>query len=470
MVPLATLANRLHRTVRVSARKRGKVAELVLDGVSTELDKTVMEQLAGPLEHLLRNAVDHGIEDSESRRAAGKPECGVIRLSAAYEGTQVVVHLTDDGSGLDLDKIRKTAIQLGYHTEAEAAILTPADLSDLIFEPGFSTAESITEISGRGIGLDVVKAGVEALKGTVSLHSREGQGVKFTIRLPMTLVITKVLMLEAQQERYAIPLAAVTRTTRIDSSQIELSGQRQMIKLEDRVLPVVHLAEWLEMRAPGEPPPGRLPLVVVRAGEGEVALIADRVMEAREVMVKPLEGLLRRVPRMTGATILGDGSVVLIVNPVDLSATQQQRAQAPVRRRVPARRGSFEILIVDDSPSVRRAVANLVRNAGWIPSQAKDGVEALEILQRGDRRPDAILMDIEMPRMDGFELTSSLRSQTALRSVPVIMLTSRSGEKHRKKAIEVGVNEYLVKPFQDDALVEVIRRCVEESRKVSQVA
>jgi chemosensory pili system protein ChpA (sensor histidine kinase/response regulator) len=460
MVPLSLLANRMHRTVRVASQKSGKPADLILTGLDAELDKSVVEQLAAPFDHLLRNAVDHGMESAEQRRAAGKPDTGVIRLTARQQGTQVVIELADDGAGLDPEKIRETAVRLGFLTEAEAAAATHEHLFALVFESGFSTAESVSELSGRGVGLDVVKSSVEALKGTVTLQSLPGRGTVCSVRIPTTLAITKVLFLEEQQETYAIPLAAVSQVARVDAAQIEAVGQKPVVRLGQTLIPLLRLSDSLHSPQTPSPVSGRQPLLVLRAGQDEFALAVDRIVGAREVIVKPLSGVLRRSPAVAGATLLGDGSVVLILNPEALSPAWQQARQARghlAARAANAQQRPLNVLIVDDSLSVRRVVANLVRNNGWVPIQAKDGLEALEMLQGGANKPDVILMDIEMPRMDGFELTATLRSQPEFRGTPIVMLTSRAGDKHRSKAFSLGATHYLVKPYQDETLLTILR-------------
>ena len=472
MVPLANMSNRLHRTVRVTAQKRGKAADLVVNGGLTELDKTVMEQLAGPLEHLLRNAVDHGIEDRETRLGLGKPEAGRIELDACYEGTQVVIRLRDDGRGFDLDRIRKALVRDGLATEEEAAELAAEQLHQFLFVQGFSTADEVTDISGRGVGLDIVNSSVESLKGTLSADSVAGKGTTFSIRLPMTLAITKVLFVEAAQQQFGIPLAGVAKSARVDRALFEKVEQKTFLNFEGHKLAAWHLTESLGLRELQSVPEGkRQAVVVIQLGNKEFALIVDKILDAREVMVKPLGSLLKQVHGMAGATILGDGSVVLILNPADLDGARAESRFKLLRPRkvaAPARR-TLEVLIVDDSLSVRRVISNLIKSTGWNPVLAKDGVDALEKLQQGVK-PDVILMDVEMPRMDGFELAATLRSRPEFDSVPIIMLTSRSGDKHRNKASTVGVNEYLVKPYQDEVLLNTVRTAVARMKQQERVA
>jgi chemosensory pili system protein ChpA (sensor histidine kinase/response regulator) len=466
MVPLETLAARLHRAVRVTASMCGKQVEFTIEGAATGFDQAVLARLAGPLEHLLRNAVDHGIEDAAARAAAGKPGRGSITLAAWQEGTDLVLRLADDGRGLDDDKLRGEAVRQGYLSPEEAAAATSEQLHRFVFESGFSTAAEISEISGRGVGLDVVRATVESLRGAVSVESTPGRGVAFVLRLPMRLAIAKVLLVKAQNQRYALPLDAITEVGRIEARNWERHGNELRVRMAGRTVQAFDLAVQLGARDAYEPRQGRLPVVAMRLGDAEFALVVDDILEAREVAVKPLAGVLARVHAVAGATILGDGSVVLILNPAQLGSGVPARV-SPLRTsqvRPAAARRALDVLIVDDSLSVRRVVANLVRTSGWNPLQAKDGVEALDLLSRLQRAPDVILLDIEMPRMDGFELTARLRANDHFRHLPIVMLTSRAGEKHRSKAFSLGVTDYLVKPYQDEVLLGTIRRLVAHSK------
>ncbi len=466
MAPFDWLANRLSRTVRVTAQQLNKAVNLKIEGERTELDKTVLEQLAGPLEHLLRNAVDHGIEPAGTRAARGKPERGEIRIRASCEGTEVLLRLSDDGGGIDHEKLRRAAVRVGSATEAEAASMTVERLEDLMFLPGVTTAVEVSDISGRGVGLDAVKASITALQGSLQVAAEPGQGTEFTIRLPMTLAITKVLMVESNQETFALPLSSVSRAARVEPAAIQKIGRQEAVLMGEEILPVVRLADSLKLRGVA-PPPGRTaPLVMIRLGEQEFALAVDAIQQAQEVVVKPLTGIARKAKGVAAATILGNGVVVLILNPAQLRTLSGQRSArfAPLAPRAPVRK-AFDILIVDDSLTVRRVIANLMRKTGWNPLEAKDGVEALEVLDKLDRKPEAILMDVEMPRMDGFELTSRLRSRAVYKNTPILMLTSRAGEKHRNKAGGLGVTEYLVKPYREQVLVGAIRKAVENARK-----
>ena len=466
MVPLFTLATRLHRTVRVTADKCGKQADLVIEGDRIELDKTLMEEMAGPLEHLLRNCVDHGIEESALRQVTGKAPRGKIRIRAFNEGTQVVIQVSDDGAGLEPTLLRAAAVRCGLYSDAEAAHLSTQELHQLIFHPGFSTARQVSETSGRGVGMDVVRSTVDRLRGTLSIESNVGRGTSFTVRLPMTLAIMRVLLVKTCGETMAFPLSVVTQILRLEPDQLERVGNEEVLRIDGQVLPARHLGDILRLKNPPDQSVKRRPVLVLSVGDRRFALMVDHIEEAREVVVKTLGNTLRRVRGVAGATLMGDGSVVLIVNPSDLV----QADQAPVSITAPlaipsAKRAAYNIMIVDDSVSVRKILSNLVTGNGWTPHTAKDGLEALEFLERGTLIPDAILLDIEMPRMDGYELTAALRSASAYKNVPIIMLTSRAGEKHRKKAFDLGVTDYLVKPYQEETLLTVVRRVVRENRE-----
>lgn len=469
MVPLASLATRLHRAVRVVARKQDKLVDLVLEGERIELDKTVLEEMADPLLHLLRNAVDHGIEPPSLREVLGKPQQGQIRLHAYHEGNQVVIQISDDGAGLEPEILRAKAINGGYISEADAPALSDEALHGLVFLPGFSTADQISDVSGRGVGLDVVKTNVNKLKGTINLASTPGQGMTFTIRLPRTLAVTRALLVKANNETFAIPLNAITQLLRLEREDFMRVGQEPVLRVGGRVYPLLRLGEVLDLKQPVDDTAQRPPVLILDAGGQQVALIVDHIVQGREIVIKTLGSHLRRIHGIMGATLMGDGSVVLILNPAELVTDPTQaeaQSQTPFQVSMPTTRQAWNILIVDDSVSVRRVVSNMIKNAGWQPTTARDGLEALEIIQRSAQPPDLILLDIEMPRMDGYELTATLRGQEAYQDIPIIMLTSRAGEKHRHKAFDLGASEYVVKPYQDETLLNLIRRLVQESSRI----
>ncbi|MEM7112563.1 MAG: response regulator [Chloroflexota bacterium] len=463
MVPLASLTTRFHRAVRVVARKQAKKVNLIIEGEEIDLDKKVLEEMVDPLLHVLRNAVDHGIEPPALRQVIGKPENGEIRIRAFYEGNQVIIQIRDDGAGLEPEVLRAKAIEGGFLSEADAAALRERDLYRLIFVPGFSTADEIDEISGRGVGMDILKANVQKLKGTVSIDSRPGEETLFTIRLPMTLAVTRALLVRANHETFALPLNAVTQILRMERQKIDHVGQEPVVKIGNTVYPAHYLGKTLNLPQPPDETKKRISALVVNTGDNQIALIVDEVLEGREIVVKPLGNHLRRVHGITGATLLGDGTVVLILNPSEVLDVDEGGEtavwQPPTSTPTPAarQREALNILVVDDSVSVRRVVSSLVRSAGWHPLTAKDGLEALETIQSLAQLPDAILLDIEMPRMDGYELTATLRANDNFKHIPIIMLTSRAGDKHRRKALDLGVSDYLVKPYTDEVLLDAVR-------------
>ena len=464
MVPVANLATRLHRTVRVTADRLGKPVNLILEGEDIETDKTSLEELAGPLEHLLRNAIDHGIEPEAVRLAVGKSSAGNVTVRALYAGTLVVLEVSDDGRGVEVEAVRRRAVAAGLISENDSEKLDESEIFDFLFEPGFSTATEVTEISGRGVGLDVVRAAVQKLKGTVKVTSTRGAGTTFQLRLPMSLAILRVLMVKARGEVYAVPLANVSRILRLESGQLERMGNRQILRLDGQVMPAIRLAEVLGAKTEeAEELNPRQPVLIVDVGGERAAILVDELLLAREVVVKTLGSLVRKVRGVTGATILGDGGIVLIVNTSELFEAQRtghgNGRTTALRRARQIRQLGYDVLVVDDSVSVRRVLTNLFQHQGWRPVAARDGMEALEVLQSG-RKIDVVLLDMEMPRMDGYELLTLLRGQAQFAGLPVIMLTSRAADKHRQKAFDLGATEFLVKPYQDEALIAVVNRVV----------
>ena len=465
MVPLSSVITRLHRAVRVVASKTGKEVELEVIGEELGLDKQVLEEIVDPLLHALRNAVDHGLESTEARIAAGKPEVGNIKLHAFQEGNQIVMRITDDGAGIDLEKLRAKAVSGGFASEAEAQDLSKDALYSLLFTSGFSTASAVTDISGRGVGLDVVKTAVDKLKGTVSVQSTAGVGTMFTIRLPMTLAVVRALLVDANRQTFAIPLLAVSQILRMEREAVTTIGKKPMLRVDDKLVPLVRLAELLGLPGESDSSARRLPVLVLSVGNKQIALVVDNLSEGRDIVIKTLGNHLRKVRAVSGATLMGDGGVVLILDPAQLLIDEdefQARTWNMGTGKVAAKRTQLTIMVVDDSLSVRRVVSNLVKNAGWIPVQARDGLEALEYIQGAAQLPDAILLDVEMPRMNGYELTSTLKAQPEYKDVPIIMLTSRSSDKHRRKAFEVGVSEYLIKPYEEETLLSAVRKLTQE--------
>ncbi len=459
MTPMSTMINRLRRTVRETAVKLNKKVRLTTQGDHIELDKRVWEKLADPFMHLLRNAVDHGIESPDVRNAEGKPEIATVRVEAAYQGNQVVIRVADDGSGLDYDVIREAFAMVRPGDKSDAP--DKETLANLIFQPGFSTCQKISEVSGRGVGLDVVKENILGLNGTVCVETSEkGIGTTFRITLPLTMAVMKALLFDVGGRRYAMALYDIKEILRLNREKI--SGDKdKTVDIGGRRLPYYHLAEYLAEVVPDQSPGSReqQPLVLIvetESWQGAVAI--DRMFGQREIVIKSLGTHLRYVKGVDGATVMGDGKVVPILNMEDLlkPGSVEQPHFSRSTRAVHAKQKPLEILVVDDSVSIRTVVARLMQRQGWQVRTAKDGVEAIERLHI--HKPDLIILDVEMPRMNGYEFMSSLRSQDAFKDTPVIMLTSRASKKHREKAEALGVNGFMTKPYSDEEFVALVRR------------
>ena len=450
MVPFGTLAQRLHRLVRQTAKELGKRADLELRGASVELDRSVLERMTGPLEHLLRNSLTHGIEPTGERLAAGKPEVGAIRLEVRQEGNEIVLSLEDDGAGLDLEKIRETALRRGLLDETEQ--VSEPRLAELIFVPGFSTAEQVTEIAGRGVGMDVVKDEVGGLGGRIELESAPQRGARFTIRLPLTTAVTQAVLIRAGARICALPAVMIEQVQQLRPQDLNHARATGHIEWAGRRYPFATMHELLGERAEDNYVERRYaPVLLLRSGAEAAAVLVDEMIGNQEVVVKNLGPQLARVPGVAGVTVLGSGEIVLIMNPVALlqrPRPQQRQVAAPIPAPAVAR---SKVMVVDDSLTVRKITGRLLEREGYQVLSAKDGVEALE--QLSETVPDVMLVDIEMPRMDGFDLTRNVRADPRLRSVPIIMITSRTAEKHRAYAHEVGANVFLGKPFQEDQLL-----------------
>jgi len=465
MAPVSSLENRLHLTVRVAAQACNKKVRLAVVGSEVELDKSVLEEITGPLEHLLRNAVDHGVESPEKRAAAGKPEEGVVTLRAYLEGARAAIEVRDDGSGLDVEALRSKAVERGIHSQRAAGRLTQDETYELIFHAGFSTAAKVSEVSGRGVGMDVVRSAIESLNGSISIHSERGIGSSFLIGLPTSLAVARVLMVQANSQVFAAPMHMVRQVIKLHPKDVSNTPQGDYVDFEGKRYKAVRLADALNLPGEADPEPDRLAAMLIDAGKRSFVLVADRILEAAEAVVKNMGGLLRRVHGISAATIAGDGSVVLILNPgqlVDGPPAEFRLDQMEVRDEINDQQ--LKVLIVDDSLGVRRVVTRLLESAGWITVAARDSIEALEALKKMPTPPDALLCDVEMPRMDGYELAANLKS-SMFAHIPFLMLTSRAGKKHRDRAKELGVNDYLIKPFQDEALPTAIRSAVEAAKR-----
>ncbi|BFN25858.1 chemotaxis protein CheA [Pseudomonas sp. SCT] len=470
MVPFERLVPRLRRIVRQVAGELGKQVEFMVGNATGEMDRSVLERIVAPLEHMLRNAVDHGIESVERRRAVGKPEQGTIRLDLAREGGDIVLTLADDGAGINLDAVRRKAIERGLMVADSD--LTEHEILQFILEAGFSTAERVTQISGRGVGMDVVHSEVKQLGGSMTIESTLGQGTRFLIRLPFTVSVNRALMVYSGEDLYAIPLNTIEGIVRVSPYELEAYYQPDAPRFEyaGQAYELRYLGDLLnngqKPKLVGQSLP--LPVILVRSKEHSVAVQVDSLAGSREIVVKSLGPQFAGVHGISGATILGDGRVVVILDLLatirvlhayQLTQLQQPRlfdqTHEPVE--VESERPTL-VMVVDDSVTVRKVTSRLLERNGMNVLTAKDGVDAITQLQ--ERKPDIMLLDIEMPRMDGFEVATLVRHDERLKDLPIVMITSRTGEKHRDRALSIGVNEYLGKPYQESVLLEAIQRLV----------
>lgn len=456
LVPFVQVVPRLHRLVRQTADSLGKSARLEVIGPEVELDRTILDRLVAPLEHLLRNAVDHGLEDTKTRVARGKPATGMVTLALRREGNDAVISLGDDGQGLDLEAIRSKAIARGLMT-ADSKLPDEAILQ-FIMEPGFTTSGKVTQISGRGVGLDVVASEIKAANGTMSLESVPGKGARFTIRLPLTLAIIDAFLVSVGDTVYAVPHSTVEGLARINREELLAiyADPTKTYTVRGHRYRVAYLGQALEANGP-EPELGErrwLPVLLARIGDQRVALQADTLLESQRILVKPLGPQLAGVRWLSGGTILPDGRVALILDALALVRSGAIREQAPVLIAPEPASESVCVMVVDDSLTVRRVTSRLLRRQNMEVLTAKDGVEALTLLD--ERIPDVVLLDVEMPRMDGYELTRHIRRSERLKNLPIIMITSRTGAKHRDYATQLGVNRYLGKPYQESQLLDEI--------------
>ncbi len=461
MVPFERHGARLGRVVRQVAAEVGKRAELELHG-GGELDRQVLERMLSPLEHMLRNAVVHGIEFPQQRRAAGKPETGRITANVRREGAEVLVEIGDDGSGLDIAAIRENAVARGL--VGADKIRTDQQAIQFIFEPGFSTAAELTQAAGRGVGMDVVANEVRRLGGSISVTTEQGKGTSFLVRLPFTLAIAQAMIVRVNDEYYALPLTSVEGIARIPREELlaKLEQPDPVYEYGGEDYRFQYLAQYVgaDIPALAEDSPS-VPVVLVRAGEYSTALIGDELLGSREVVVKSVGPQLATIDGIAGATIMGDGRIAIILDAPTLLRTAVQPAASASAAELEDDR-TF-VLVVDDSITVRRVTQRLLERNGMRVQTAKDGVDAMAILQ--EHHPDIILLDIEMPRMDGYELAGNIRNDSRLENIPIIMITSRVGSKHRARAIELGVDDYLGKPYQEAQLLDAIEPLVSVGRE-----
>lgn len=452
MVPFATLSERLHRVVRQAAKELGRKAQLEIEGGRIEMDRTVLDRIAAPLEHLLRNAVAHGIEPPQTRLAKGKPEYGLIRLLLRQEGNEIVIELADDGAGIDPVAVRARAEALGWIAPTDE--VSSARLESFLFTPGFSTARQVTEVAGRGIGLDVVKSEIASLGGRVRMDTEVGHGTRFTLRLPLTLAVTPVILARAGRQTYALPANLVVLVREVRQDELTALQRSGVLEHAGERYPLRSLAELTHSHP--LPVEGRYrTLLLLRSGTERLALQVDALEGNYEAVLKNTGPQVARITGIVGATVLGDGRIALILNPFAL-AERAPRLEAQAESTEVATEQAPLVMVVDDSLTMRKITSRLLQREGYRVVTAKDGVEALELLQ--DELPAVMLLDIEMPHMDGYEVVRAVRANSRLHHLPIIMITSRTADKHREYAFELGVNHYMGKPFDEEELLATIAR------------
>jgi chemosensory pili system protein ChpA (sensor histidine kinase/response regulator) len=462
MVSFQRHVQRLARIVRQAAADTGKRAELFVEGAAGEFDRQVLERMLPPFEHMLRNAVVHGIEPPAARRAAGKDETGRISLSLRREGAEFIVEVADDGAGMDLAAIRRKGLELGLIRSEQT--LSDEDVMQLVLEPGFSTASALTHQAGRGVGMDVVAVEIKKLGGALHMESSVGQGTRFTIRLPFTLAISHALVVRTGDEYYALPLPMVEGVVRLTRDEVaaHLRADGATFSYGNHKYRLQPLAYYVGVEPSALPEQDvTIPVVLVRAGEHSTGLVADELIGSREIVVKPVGPQISAIRGISGATILGDGRIVIILDITALVRAEWRGRAAPIMTRDKTDRRIFA-LVVDDSITVRRVTQRLLERNGMRVMTARDGMDAVALL--AEHIPDVILLDIEMPRMDGYEVAAHVRNDPRLQDVPIIMITSRVGEKHRARAIELGVDDYLGKPYQESQLIDAITPLVAQRR------
>ncbi len=487
MVPIGNLYTRISRAVRDAAKAANKVIDLTLEGADTELDNNIIQQIADPLLHLVRNAVAHGIEREEERYHAGKADQGRIAVRAYHRGNHIYIEVEDDGRGIDYEKIRATAVEIGMVSSDEAAHLNERQLLDLLFRPGFSTAPRATELAGRGVGLDIVRSNVNALNGEIEIETRRGEGTRFTLKVPLTLIISQALFVRCGQSTFALPLGFVEEIRRLRSSDIEEVGGKLLTRVRDVVTEVQRLDAQLGLDRV-EPVNGFYRLVIVNTGGRQVGLLVEEVLRKDEIVIKNLGAYLRNLKLFPGATIAPDGSLILMIDVNRLIAGEAiehrplmtsagvARVFAPGAAAVAAGEIPAEaiepvapekiIVLADDSISVRKFVGRMLEKAGYRVRLASDGLEALEIVSQASC--DLVITDLEMPRTNGYELIAHLRQHPQTQRIPVLVVTSRAGIKHRERALQGGASDFLVKPVQEEQLIAAVAKLVGAARKAAQ--
>ena len=463
MQPVAKVFNKFPRVVRDLSRELGKQIELEITGEETELDKSIVEEIGDPIMHMIRNSCDHGIEDPATRLANGKPEKGIIQLQAYNEGNHIVIEITDDGKGLDTNMLKMKAVERKLITEKEADEMSDKEAFGIIFRPGFSTAAKVTNVSGRGVGMDVVKTNIEKLNGVIDIDSELGKGSTFKLKIPLTLAIMQSLVVGTQEEIYAIPLTSVLETVRVSIDSIYTIEGKNVLRLRDEVLSLVRLSDVFGVKQVFESN-DLVYVVVIGVAESKLGIIVDIMVGQEEVVVKSMGDYLQNIRGIAGATVRGDGRIMLIV---DVAAMMDLAKNIKIDIKAQAESGAkktkekpsdYTVLLVDDSKMDRTLMHKALEPLGVSTLEATNGVEALEIIKSNDKEVDAVLIDIEMPKMDGYTLAGEIRKYSKYRNLPLIAVTSRTSKTDRLRGVEVGMTEYITKPYSSEYLENVVRK------------
>ncbi|MBD3824909.1 MAG: response regulator, partial [Epsilonproteobacteria bacterium] len=465
MLPVGKVFNKFPRMIRDLTRELNKKIELEIKGEETELDKSIVEEIGDPLVHIIRNSCDHGIEKPADRVARGKSETGTIGLKAYNEGNHIVIQIDDDGKGLDAEMLKNKSLEKGIITEKEADTMSEKEAFNLIFKPGFSTAAQVTNVSGRGVGMDVVKTNIEKLNGIIDIESQMGVGTSMKLKIPLTLAIIQALLVGVQEEHYAIPLASVLETVRISTDEIYTVENRSVMRLRDEVLSLVHIGDIFEVDRILDGSEHAY-VVVLGLGASKLGLIVDSLVGQEEIVIKSLGEYLKGIDGIAGATIRGDGGVTLIVDVVALMQMAKNVKSKPVSEfsqtlkltHEKTKASDYCVMIVDDSKTDRTIMRKAIEPLGIKLVEATDGQEALSILKQGEHSFDAMLIDIEMPRMDGYTLASEIKKYNRYKNLPLIAVTSRAGKSDRMRGVESGMVEYITKPYSADYLSSVVQR------------
>ncbi|GAA7906690.1 chemotaxis histidine kinase/response regulator CheAY2 [Helicobacter pylori] len=466
MQPVGKVFNKFPRMVRDLSRELGKSIELIIEGEETELDKSIVEEIGDPLIHIIRNSCDHGIEPLEERRRLNKPETGKVQLSAYNEGNHIVIKISDDGKGLDPVMLKEKAVEKGVISERDAEGMSDREAFNLIFKPGFSTAKVVSNVSGRGVGMDVVKTNIEKLNGIIEIDSEVGVGTTQKLKIPLTLAIIQALLVGVQEEYYAIPLSSVLETVRISQDEIYTVDGKSVLRLRDEVLSLVRLSDIFKVDAILESN-SDVYVVIIGLADQKIGVIVDYLIGQEEVVIKSLGYYLKNTRGIAGATVRGDGKITLIVDVgamMDMAksikvniTTLMNESENTKSKNSPS---DYIVLSIDDSSTDRAIIRKCLKPLGITILEASNGLEGLEMLKNGDKTPDAILVDIEMPKMDGYTFASEVRKYNKFKNLPLIAVTSRVTKTDRMRGVESGMTEYITKPYSGEYLTTVVKRSI----------